>query len=248
MTAAGAATAVPGGRAAVAALVAKDLRTEARGRDTLPPMAVFAVTVTLLLSFALPPVGSAAAPARVPPGTAAYADVLAGWLWITVVFAGLLAFARTFEVDRADGAVEPLLLAPVDRAALYVAKAATNLAYIATVEALLVPLFALLFGLPLGSSWPAVAVVVVLVDVGFVAAGTLFAAAAARTRSRELLLPVLALPALIPAFIAGVELTSDLFVGGGFAAVADRGWFVILCAFDVVFAVAGYLLFEYVLE
>jgi heme exporter protein B len=90
--------------------------------------------------------------------------------------------------------------------------------------------------------------VVALVDVGFVALGTLYAALAAQTRSRELLLPLLALPALVPVFIAALELTADLLLGAGFEAVAARGWFGILVAFDVVFVTAGALLFDSVLD
>jgi heme exporter protein B len=87
-----------------------------------------------------------------------------------------------------------------------------------------------------------------LADLGFVSIGTLFSSLAAQTRSRELVLPLLALPALVPVFIAATELTSDLFIGAGLDAVAARGWFVILATFDVVFAAVGALAFEYALD
>lgn len=233
---------------ATLALAAKDLRIEARARDTLAPMLAFSLTVTLLLSFALPPAPRLRAPLEVPLGTAPMADALAGGLWITVMFAGLIGFARTFEMEREEWAIESLLVAPLDRASLFLAKGLANLAYIVIVEAVLLPVFALFFGISLGPGWLALALVAALVDIGFVAAGTLFASAAARTRSRELLLPVLALPALVPAFIAGVELTSDLFLGAGMSEVTGRSWFVILCAFDVVFGIVGYLFFEFVID
>jgi heme exporter protein B len=90
--------------------------------------------------------------------------------------------------------------------------------------------------------------VMVLVDIGFSAIGTLFSSLAAQTRSRELMLPILALPALVPVFIAAVELTSDLFIGGGLAAVTERGWFGILIGFDVIFVTLGTLAFEFTLD
>jgi heme exporter protein B len=231
------------------ALILKDLRVEARARETLPPMLTFSIAVTLLLSFTLPGTGRLEAPVEVPAaGTVALADVLAGFLWVTVLFAGLIGFARTFEIERADGALDSLLLVPMDRSALFAAKAGANLVSIVLIEAVLLPLFALFFGIDLAGHAGALVVVVLLVDVGFVAIGTTFSAVAAHTRSRELVLPILALPALVPVFIAATELTSSLFLGENLAAVLGRGWFGILIAFDVVMTTAGALLFDYALE
>lgn len=221
------------------ALVTKDLRIEARARDTLVPMLVFSVTVALLLAFTV-------AGREISRSTEAY--VTSGFLWISVLFAGLIAFARSFEVERAGGALDALLLAPLDRSGLYVAKAIANLLYCFTTQLVLVPMLLALFGFPVGTVGGSLLLVVVMVDVGFVAVGTLFAAVAAATRSKELMLPVLSLPALVPMFIAAVELTADVLTGAGFDAVASRGWFAILGAFDVVFAIVGALTFEFVLE
>lgn len=218
------------------ALAHKDLRIEARGRQTLLPMVVFAITVALVLGFARPE--------RQPLG----AGVTAAFTWITILFAGLIGFARTFEIERDEGAIDALLLVPLDRSGLFVAKALANLAAVLTLQAVALPVFGLLFGLDLGSRWAWVAVVVVLADVGFACVGTLFSALAAHTRSRELVLPVLALPALVPVFIAAVELTGDLFAGRPLEAVAARGWFAILVCFDVVAAAVGTLTFEFALE
>jgi heme exporter protein B len=230
------------------ALVRKDMLTETRARDTLPPMLAFSLAVTLLLAFTLPGAPSFARPVTVPFGTAPLADVLGGFLWITVLFAGLIGFARTFETESHENAIDSLLLVPVDRSALFVAKATANLAFIALVQVVLIPAFMLLFDARLGSGWAAFILVVALVDIGFVAIGTLFAALAAQTTSRELILPILALPALVPVFIAAVELTSDLLLGEGLGAVAQRGWFGILVAYDLVFAIVGALAFEFALE
>jgi heme exporter protein B len=230
------------------ALARKDLTIELRSRDTLPPMLAFSLAVTLLLAFSLPAGAELAQPRSLPLGTVPLAEVLAGFLWVTVLFAGLVAFARTFEVERDEGAIDSLLLLPVDRSALFLAKGAANLVYIFSVQVFLVPAFVLLFRIDLGSGWPALLLVVLLADLGFVAVGTLFAALAARTTSRELMLPILALPMLVPVFIGAVELTSDLFLGGGFGAIAERGWFGILIGFDLIFAIAGVLTFEFALN
>ncbi|CAN5645422.1 hypothetical protein BH24ACT26_BH24ACT26_23170 [soil metagenome] len=229
-------------------LARKDLVVEARGRDTVLPMLLFALSVTLLLAFTVPDPSELAAPVELPLGTVALADVVAGFLWVTILFAGLIGFARTFEVERGDGAIDALLLVPLDRSGLFLAKAIANLSGIILLEALALPLFTLLFGIPLGQTWPALLLVVVLVDIGFVSVGTLFSSVAAGTRSRELLLPILALPALIPIFIAATELSSDLFLGGTLDDVAARGWFGILVAFDIVAAAVGALTFEFALD
>ena len=229
-------------------LIRKDLLVEMRARDTLPPMLAFCLTVALLLAFSLPGNAVMSDVVDLPVGAIALADVIAGFLWITILFAGLVGFARTFEVERTEGALDALLLVPLDRSGLFAAKALSNLAYIVAVQCVLVPVFALFFSLALGVDWLVLLGVIALVDIGFVAVGTLFASLAAQTRSRELILPVLALPALVPIFIAAVELTSDLFMGGGLEVVAARGWFGLLLGFDLVFATVGALAFEFAID
>jgi len=229
-------------------LIRKDLLVEMRARDTLPPMLAFCLTVALLLAFSLPGNAVMSDVVDLPVGAIALADVIAGFLWITILFAGLIGFARTFEVERTEGALDALLLVPLDRSGLFAAKAFSNLAYLVAVQCVLVPVFALFFSLTLGADWLVLLGIIVLVDIGFVAIGTLFASLAAQTRSRELILPVLALPALVPIFIAAVELTSDLFMGGGLEAVAARGWFGVLLGFDLVFATVGALAFEFAID
>lgn len=230
------------------ALITKDLRTELRGRDTLPPMIAFAFTVSMLLAFAAPAPSRLVVPLPLPVGSIAFIDVIAAFFWITMLFAGLIGFGRTFEVEREDGAIDALLLAPLDHSGLFMAKAIANLAFLAIVEAVLLPTFALLFHLDLGLGWFSLLGVVALVDIAFVGIGTLFASVAAHTRSRELILPILALPVLVPVFIAAFELTADLLAGEGFDAVAARGWFGILVASDVVFTIAAALVFEFTID
>jgi heme exporter protein B len=225
----------PGFAAKTLALARKDLRIEMRARQTLVPMIVFALTVGLVLGFAAPE------RARAP-------SVTAGFLWITVLFAGLIGFARTFAIEQEEGALDTLLLAPLDRSGLFAAKAGANLASVLTLQAIVLPLFALLFDLDLTGRWATLAAVVAFTDVGFVSVGTLFAALAAQTRSRDLILPVLALPMLVPVFIPAVELSADLLGGRPLPEVAARGWFAILLCFDIVAATVGALTFEYAIE
>ena len=229
-----------GFRAKLGALARKDLRVETRGRDTLPPMLAFSFAVVLVLAFTIPEENEI--------GPEVLGDIVAGFLWITILFAGLIGFARTFEVEREEGALDTLLMVPIDRSGLFLAKAIANLAFILAIELFVVPLFVFLFDLHIGSGWWPLLLVIALGDIGFVAIGTLFSSVAAQTRSRELILPLLALPALVPLFIAVVELTSDLFLGGGFAAIAERGWFGILIAFDLLFVIVGSLVFEFAID
>lgn len=235
--------------AKTAALTAKDLRVELRARETLPPMLAFVFAVTVILSFTLPGAPQLQAPRVVPPlGTVSLADVLSGFLWVTVLFAGLIGFARTFESERDDGAIETLLLVPIDRAGLWLAKAAANFVFVAAIEVFLLPAFSLLFGIQLAGEFTALIGVVVLVDIGFVATGTLFAALAAQTRSRELMLPILALPALVPVFLGAVELSSDLFVGRGVTGDGAGGWLAILAVYDIVAIAVAVMAFEYAID
>lgn len=229
-------------------LARKDLLVEARGKETLPAMLAFSFAVVLMLAFTLPPDPSIRAQIDIGPGLVPLHQVLAGFLWVTVLFAGLIGFARGFEVEQAEGALDPLVLAPLDRSGLFASKAISNLLSIVVLEIFLIPLFGLLFGVNLQRDWFVLSVVIILVDVGFVTIGTLFSALAAQTRSRELMLPILALPVLVPIFIAATELTSDLFAGADMGTVVTRGWFAILVASDVVFAVVGALAFEFVVE
>ncbi len=228
-------------------LTGKDLRIESRARDTLVPMLAFAIAVTLLLAFTLPTTGDNDR-AIAGASSTTVADVLAGFFWITVLFAGLIGFARTFETERAEGTVDSLLLVPLDRSGLFLAKALANFTFIAIVEVFLLPLFILLFSLDVGAGLAPLLLVIFLVDVGFVAVGTLFASVAAQTSSRELILPVIALPTLVPVFIAGADLTSDLIDGGGLSTIVETGWFGVLVAFDVILGVAAALVFEFVIE
>jgi heme exporter protein B len=219
--------------AQVAAVAHKDLLLEFRSRDRLLTMGAFAVLVAVVFSFALDP----AVRAR---------SIAGAMLWVTVLFVGMLGLGRTFTVEKEEEALTGLLLSPIPRSALYLGKVASNLAVLLMVEALIFPVFALFFQLPLGRSLGGVALVIVLASVGFVALGTLFAALAAHTRLGETLLPVLLLPLLLPVVIFAAGATQRLLIGRPLEEV--MGNLRMLLAFDLIFLLVCAMVFGSVIE
>ena len=203
----------------VAALARKDLLLELRSRDTLPAMVLFVVTTLAVFHFALPSDASERAET--------------GLLWIALLFTALLGLSRAFAAEREQGLLDGLVLAPCDRSAIWLAKTISVVAFLAAAEAVALPVFALFFG-PV--SWELVAAVV-LADVGIAAIGALLSAVAAASRSRELLLPLLFLPLVIPVVIGGV----------GASVGSDPASFLgFLALYDAVFAILSWASFEYV--
>jgi heme exporter protein B len=216
----------------VLAIVAKDIAAELHTREMVSAMLVFAVLALLVFSFALD-LGGAMARAAAP-----------GVLWATVAFAGTLGLSRSLAREQQTGCMDGLLLAPMDRSAIFLGKALGNLAFIGIVEAVLLPLFAVLFDTPLLR--PGVLVVTALGTVGYAAVGTLLAAIAINTRAREVMLPVLLLPLAIPVLIGAVQATSWLVEGGTLAEVG--GWVRLLVAYDLIIGAVSVLTFGYVVE
>jgi heme exporter protein B len=221
----------------VATLVAKDLLAEWRGKEMLSATAVFAVLVLMVFTFAFDLRAENAA--LVAPGA----------LWVAIAFAATLGLGRSMAQEAERGTLEGLLLCPVERSTLYCAKLAGNLIFTGGLELCLLPVYAVLFNVPVFR--PALPVVLFLGTVGFVAAGTLFAAMAAGARAREILLPVLLLPIAVPVLIAAVKATATVLDGpsGGLDSLAAAApWLKLLAGFDVLFVAAGVLAFEYVVE
>jgi heme exporter protein B len=211
------------------AILRKDLLLEGRRRETLAGMAMLALLVIVVFAFALD---------LADPRTA---EVAPGALWVAYLFAGVIGLGRGLALGHDWGTLEGLLLAPIDRAAIYLAKTLGNALFMLATEAACLPVFAVFFGLPTLS--PALAPTLILGAVGISAATTLFSALAIRTRARELLLPALTFPLVVPALIAGVEATSEVLAGG------DPGrWVGLLVVFDAVFLAVGLIVFDAVLE
>ena len=219
----------------VAALLRKDLLLELRTRESVPAMALFSVTTLVVFHFGL-------------DRASVSGDLAAGVLWVTVLLAAMLGVHRLFVAEREQGGFEGFLLAPVDRSALLIAKAAALFAYLVAVEIVAVPAFAVLLLGP--SVWPAVpglAGLLLMGDLGVAVIGTLVSALAIQTRARDLITPLLALPLLVPVVIAGTRGTTPLLLESGAGSVALK-WPLILGLYDLIFALAAYAVFDFLLE
>lgn len=220
-------------RRTVATILWKDLRIELRTKEAFSASFVFAVLVLVIFNFTL----DLTVDESLRFG--------AGFLWIAFAFAGVLSLNRSFALERQDSCLHGLLLAPVDRGAIYVGKLLANSIFMLVTELIVLPLFAVFFNIGLGGErfW-LLLLILVLGTVGFASVGTLFSAIAAQTRMREVLLPILLLPVTVPVLIAAVETTA--YALG--AQEAASFWFKLLVVYDVVFVTACLLMFEYVLQ
>ena len=216
--------------AQVLAILWKDIRCELRSKQTWTGMGLFALLVLVIFNFAFD--------LRVDNKAA----IAPGVLWVAFVFASLLGLGRTIAAEREKGSMDRLLLCPVDRKAVYLAKLLGNLLFIGVVEIVALPVYAALFNVPLFAG--ALLPVVLLGTLGIAAIGTLFSAMAAATRARELLLPVLVFPLIVPVVISAVRATGSLIV----AAPNEPPWLGLITAFDVIFLSMSMLMFAYVIE
>ncbi|MEM7029713.1 MAG: heme exporter protein CcmB [Chloroflexota bacterium] len=216
-----------------AAVVAKDIIAELRTKEMLSAMFVFSLLVIFIFNFTF-------------DLRANNATTLApGVLWVAISFAGILGLARSFIIERDRGSLEGLLLAPVDRSALYLGKLIGNIIFISIVEVIILPVFIVLFNQPL-SILPALVGIVILGTIGFAGVGTLFSAMVIHTRARDVLLPILLFPIVVPVLIAAVRLTAAVMDGLPFADV--QKWLGLLIAFDLLFIAIAFVLFDFVVE
>ncbi len=213
-------------------IVVKDVAAELHTREMVSAMLVFAVLSLLIFSLALDLRGAVARAAG--PGV----------LWVTVAFAGTLALSRSLAREQQSGCIDGLLLAPMDRSAIFFGKALGNLIFMAVVEIVLLPLFSALFDVALLR--PGVLLVVALGTLGYAAVGTLLASIAVNTRAREVMLPVLLLPLAIPLLIAAVQATGGLVEGASLGEVG--GWLRLLVIYDLVVVAVAMLTYDYVVE
>jgi heme exporter protein B len=222
-------------RRAISALLRKDLRLELRAPQAVPAMALFSVTTIVVFHFAI-------------QRGQVEGDLAAGVLWVTLLFAAMLGTSRLFVADHEEGGLDGFLLAPVDRTALLVAKAVAMFAYLATVEIVAVPAFAimLLGPSPDAGALAQLVLVLALADAGVALVGTMVGALAVQTRARDLLVPLLALPLLIPVVIAAAKATTPLFAADG----GDVGarWLLMLGLYDLVFGLLAYAVFDFLVE
>jgi heme exporter protein B len=217
---------------AVGAVVWKDLSAELRSRELISAMLVFALLVILIFNFAL----ELDAKTR---GT-----VTAGVLWVTFAFAGTLGLNRSMAMEKDRGCLDGLLLTPVDRSAIYFGKAIGNLFFMLLVEAVVLPVYSVLYSTNLFK--PGLLIVVLLGSIGYVAVGTLLSAMAVQTRTRDILLPILLFPLVVPVLIAAVKGSSAFLEGSAMADIWP--WLNLLIVYDVIFTAVAYMVFDYVVE
>lgn len=215
-------------------VVWKDVLSERRSKESLNALVFFSILLLFVFQFAL------------GPERARVEAALPGLLWLGFVLAGLLAFGRTFLVERENDCWEGLVLSPGDKSAIYLGKLAGNVLLMAVVEAVLLVLFTVFFGLDFTGVLPALCLVLALGTLGLAAVGTLFGAITAQLRARELLFPVLLLPAVVPILLGAVSATQSVILGQPLAEAA--AWLKLLAAADLVYLVVGVLTFEFVLE
>jgi heme exporter protein B len=219
---------------AAAAILAKDLKLELRRVETVATMAVFAILVALVFVFAGDP--TPADLRRLGPGA----------LWVSLLFAGAIGFGRWFAQEERNQALQGLLVSPVDRAALFAGKWAGATIFLLGIECALVPVTLTMYQLDLEGSVSELALLLVVVTMGYSALGTFFAAVAAKTSAGELLLPILLFPLSVPLILAGAEGGQALVEGGR---MGDYwSWLSLAVAFDVIFGTVCTLAFEYVIE
>jgi heme exporter protein B len=220
--------------AALRAILAKDLRVELRTLQSVPGMALFAITTFVLFRYGL-------------DRESLSGGLAAGVLLATVLFAAIIAVNRLFVAEREEGGFDAIRLAPVDATALLGAKAAALVVYLVVLEAIAVPVFGLFFL----DSWggiPALAAVLLLADLGLAATGVLISSIAANSRARDLLVPLILLPLLVPVMIAAAGASRELLAAGGPSYDGVLRWLAVLAFYDVVFAAVGFAVYDYLLE
>jgi heme exporter protein B len=218
---------------AAAILLAKELRLEFRTRELMNATIVFALVVVVLFSFSFEP--TSAESRRLGPGL----------LWLAFLFSGSLMLHPSFGREQVNQTLDALRLAPISSFAILLGKMLANFLFLSAAEAVLVPVFAVLYNVSLVGVLGRLALVIVLGTVGLSVTGTVFSAIAAQARMRELLLPLLLLPILTPLLIAAVEATASLFA---VQATLERAWIAFLAGFDIVFLTASWLLSDFLLE
>ncbi len=217
------------------AILWKDLQIEWRTKEMLASFGVLAVLLVLTLSFAGEAAMSPAGPGRV-----------AGALWVAFLFAGMLGIQRSFLLERENECVSGLLLSPVNAGEIFLAKLFANVILLGVRQALIVPLAAMFMSAAVGGRLAMLGLVLALGNLGFAALATFFAAVAVRTRSREIMLPLLVLPLLLPLVILAVTATRAILDGADLSTVGPS--LTYLLAFDVIYCTAGWLLFEFVVR
>lgn len=213
-------------------IVWKDLIVEFRSKEILGAMLVFALLVIVVFNFAL------------ELDLRTRESVTSGVLWVTFAFAGTLGLNRSMALEKDRGCLDGLLLSPVDRTAIFFGKATTNLIFLLLIEAIVLPIYSLLYNVNLFQ--PGLLVVILLGSIGYVVVGTLLSAMAVQARTRDILLPILLFPVIIPVLLAAVKATNGVLEG--LPLEEWRVWINLLLVYDVVFLAVSVMAFDFVIE
>lgn len=219
---------------AALAILAKDLRGEARTLRTLTAMLLFAVTTFVIFRFGL-------------GRTQLSGDLASGTLWVTLLFAALLGLNRLFVAEREEGGFDAIRMAPIDRNAMLIAKVAAFVIYMVAVELVALPVFALFFLSEFSGLAPLVAVML-MANLGLATTGTLISSMTVHTRARDMLTPLLLLPLVIPLMIATSAISGGLLGATGPDYERFWTWFAILGLYDLIFLLVGYAVFDFLLD
>lgn len=214
------------------AVVWKDLAAELRSRELLSAMLVFALLVILIFNFAL------------ELDITARATLTSGVLWVTFAFAGTLGLNRSMATEKDRGCLDGLLLAPVDRSAIYFGKAIGNLVFMLIVEIIVLPVYTVLYNINLFQ--PGLILVILLGSIGYVVVGTLLSSMAVQTRTRDVLLPILLFPLVIPVLVAAVKAGSGFLQGAEMSEI--MAWLNLLIVYDVIFTAIAWMVFDFIVE
>ena len=214
------------------AITWKDTLSEMRTKGIVVSVLVFTLLVIVIFNFAF--------------GTnqEIISTVAPGILWVTFAFAGVLSLNRSFIMEKEEGCLEGLMVCPINREVIYVGKMLGSLLFMLVIEAITLPIFTLLFNLPVFSLQ--LIAITVLTTIGFVAIGTLFSALAVNTKAREMVLPILFLPIVVPIIICAIKASELALSGKSWSNLSS--WLQIIGAFDVIFIVVSFLIFSFVIE
>ena len=216
----------------VQAIMWKDLTSELRHKEIVSAMFIFSLLVVLIFNFSL------------ELDRATRDNVAAGVLWVTFVFAATLGLNRTFAAEKDRDLLDGLLLAPIDRSALFVGKMLSTFIFIIIVESIVVPLFSLLYTVSLFT--PLLLAVLVLGTLGYTVVGTLLAAIAIHTRSREIMLPILLFPVAVPVIIASVQASAGILEGNALGNIS--GPLNLVVVYDIIIFAIAIMTFDYLIE
>lgn len=218
----------------ILSIVSKDILSELRTKEIFSAMLMFGLLVIVVFNFAFESTSEEAL--RLVPGL----------LWIAVSFAGVLGLNRSFANETRMGALQGLMLAPMDRSAIYLGKMLGNLLFMVLADIVILVVFAVLYNLTILPYLGMLLLIILLGTAGFVAVGTLFSAVATNTRMSEVMLPILQLPIAVPLLLASIQATGAVMDPQNEGTVND--WLQLLVVYDIIFVVASFLLFEYVIE